>query len=571
MISDTTFAVVDLETTGGLQQGNRIIDICAIKVKNQEVLESFSTLLNPEIPISFFITQYTGISNEMVGSAPLFETIIEPLHVFLQDTVFVAHNVSFDLGFLNMELQRCGKEKLTNRWLCTYRLAKRLLPQQKKVNLGDLSNYFGIEIKDRHRAKGDSQATVEILKKLVQIAQERHNVESLDDLLALQFKSHRNFIKEPAHYKNLREQSLAFLPKKPGVYLMKSASDEILYIGKSKNLKSRVSSYFNYQEQTDKIKELLKRVKKLDHITTGSELEALLLESKLIKQYKPSFNTQLKHYRSYPFIILTDHDYPKLEISTNGFSEKNEAFGPFNSMDLAKKVLDILQKEFKLRKCNDTTFRKTGTCLYLDLESCIGPCQSNGSNIQTEYRLEIDQLKSFLNGQDPILLKQLKEKMKALAEIKNYEQAAQLRKKIKSLSKIFYRQASITASANRNNALIILESEDFSPSNPEFVILFVRYGRMQCQKLIGKEHAADLKSTIEDVYFGNAIKPDRIRKEELDEMMVLSNWIYHKRHSLQCLYVKDDESPKKIIQKLEKRLEKLSEKLLTLMASNSLV
>jgi DNA polymerase-3 subunit epsilon len=561
MISETTFTVVDLETTGGLQETNRIIDLCAIKVKNGKVFDRYATLINPQIPISFFITQYTGISNEMVSSAPLFESIQNDLYKFLDGSVFVAHNVTFDLGFLNMEFERCGNEKLNNRWLCTYRLAKRLLPQQKKVNLGDLSNYFGITIKDRHRANGDTEATVGILQHLIEIAGEKHGIDRLDELISLQFKPFRHFKKEPQHVQHLREQVVGLLPKKPGVYLMKSQSNEILYIGKSKNLKARVSSYFNHTEHSDKVKELIGRVKKLDHIVTGSELEALLLESRLIKQHKPAFNTLLKHYRTYPFIILTEHEYPKLEISTNGFSESTEAFGPFNSMELARKVLDILQKEFKLRKCSTREFSRSRTCLYLEMQSCIGPCHAEDETIKTTYAFELSQLKQFLSGHDPVLIKHLKAKMKGLAEIRHYEEAAELRKKIKSLSKIFYRQASITASANQNNALILLPSQDFSEDNPMFCVLLVRYGRLMHQKTVLASEISDLKPFLEDTYFNGHPRPDHIQKDELDEMMVLANWIYHKRHSLQCLYIKEAESLKKVLKNLDKRIGKLSEKL----------
>lgn len=561
MISETIFTVVDLETTGGLQQTNRIIELCAIKVKNRKIIDRFSTLINPQIPISYFIAQYTGISNDMVKSAPIFEDIQDRLFDFLKEGVFVAHNVPFDLGFLNMEFQRCGKEKLNNRWLCTYRLAKRLLPELKKVNLGDLSTYFGIEIKDRHRAEGDTQATVQVLEELIKIAHKEHQIEHLDGLIGLQFKSQRYFKQEPDHFKDLREKTLGLLPKKPGVYIMKSEFDEVLYIGKSKNLKSRVSTYFTHQEQSEKIKELVKRVKKLEHIITGSELEALLLESKLIKKHKPKFNTLLKHYRSYPFIILTEHEFPRLEITTNGFGDTQEAFGPFNSMDLAKKVLDILQKEFRLRKCNGTAFKKSSTCLYLEMESCIGPCEEIESQSKRNvYHQEIQHLKLFLNGQDPLLLKQLKEKMKAMSELKNYEDAAALRQKVKSLSKIFYRQASITASANRNNALVILQDESFSQNHPCFLILFVRYGRLVSQKQVEINEAMELKPMIEEIYYKSKEKPTRINKDELDEMMVLANWIYHNRHTLQCLYIKEKDSAKKIVNNLQKRLEKLSEK-----------
>ncbi|NTV45509.1 MAG: hypothetical protein HGB11_03065, partial [Chlorobiales bacterium] len=145
-LSEAIFTVVDLETTGGVQPENGIIEICAIKVQNGQVLDVCDTLVNPQIPIPYFISQYTGITNEMVSTAPAIREVLPKFLNLVENTVFVAHNVPFDFGFVNMELTKSGYGKIENRWLCTLRLARRLLPKQQRANLGELSAYFGIQI-----------------------------------------------------------------------------------------------------------------------------------------------------------------------------------------------------------------------------------------------------------------------------------------------------------------------------------------------------------------------------------------------------------------------------------------
>jgi exonuclease, DNA polymerase III, epsilon subunit family len=264
-LSDATYTVIDLETTGGANRHNRIIEVSALQVQRGELVGELTSLINPEMPISYFISQYTGITNEMVKHAPTAKEILPKLLALMGESVFVAHNTSFDYTFINLELERNGFDRLENRSLCTVRLARRLLPKQLKKNLGDLSAYFGIEISERHRAKGDCLATVGVLQKLIEIAQEKHRIEHLEELLSLQYKAMRVFKREPKHIRTLRETFLPKLPEQPGVYFFYSEYGELLYIGKSKNLKSRVTSYFvDTEHKADKVKELVMTLRRIE-------------------------------------------------------------------------------------------------------------------------------------------------------------------------------------------------------------------------------------------------------------------------------------------------------------------
>ncbi|MDW8464800.1 MAG: DEDD exonuclease domain-containing protein [Chloroherpetonaceae bacterium] len=425
-ISDAVFTVIDLETTGGAQPENTIIELAAIKVRHGEILDELSTLINPEQPISYFISQYTGITNEMVKNAPRLPEVLPRLQALIGESVFVAHNIHFNLRFLNMELRRYGCEPLKNAALCTVRLARRLLPKQPRKNLSELAAWFGIPISERHRAHGDALATVQILQKLIEIAAEAHGVEYLDELLSLQFQPMRRFKKEPVHIQRIRKEVLPRLPERAGVYLMHAANGEVLYIGKLKNLKARVSSYFTHDvNKPEKVKELIQYVRTVETIATGSELEALLLESRLIKQYRPRYNTLLKRYKSYPFLRLTHHPYPRLEIATSIENDGAEYFGPFPSMEVARDVFDVLNKNLLLRECSDDEFRKGRACIYFELHRCLAPCEAH-RQAEDAYQKELERARQFLSGEDSALIRQLTEKMHRLAAELRFERGGRV-------------------------------------------------------------------------------------------------------------------------------------------------
>lgn len=557
-LSEAVFTVVDLETTGGANAANRIIEVAALKVRRDEIIGELTSLINPEIPISYFISQYTGITNEMVKSAPKAKAILPQLLVLLGESVFVAHNIAFDYTFVNLELERNGLGRLENRSLCTVRLARRLLPKTLKKNLGDLAAYFGVQITNRHRAKGDCEATVGVLQKLIEIAEEKHRIAELEELVSLQYKAMRVFKREPKHIRLIREQFLPKVPEQSGVYFFYSEKNELLYIGKSKNLKSRVASYFvDTEHKPDKVKEMVMVIRKIEWRVAGSELEALLLESKLIKLYKPRYNTLLKRYKSYPFLRLSTHAYPKLEIALEIETDGAEYFGPFSSMETARVVFGILNKSFQLRECSDEELKKGRACVYLDMRRCLAPCESH--RVQNgEYQSELNRVKRFLSGEDAEIIDSLLVKMKNLAAEHRFEEAAEYRGQIQSLRRVFYRQAAVTASINENNALILLPSAIYSEVCKEFLILFIRFGRLVAQEKSLLDDALSLLPMLKAVFFNGDTAPAECKKEEVDEMQIISSWIYHNRQTLSFLYVRADHSPETLMNEVLDRLCKLS-------------
>ncbi|MDX2128661.1 MAG: DEDD exonuclease domain-containing protein [Chloroherpetonaceae bacterium] len=536
---DIPFTVIDLETTGGVKPENTIIEVSAFQFIGGRITGEYTTLVNPLQPISYFISEYTGITNEMVKEAPTMKQIIGDLRHFIGESIFVAHNIGFDFGFVNLELSRYGLKQLENPTLCTVRLARRLTPKNQRKNLGALAAYFGVELKNRHRARGDSLATVYVLDALMRLASHKFDAETAQELLSLQFQSIRKFRRETRFIKTLRETTLRHLPETPGVYLMYSESGNLLYVGKSKNLKARINSYFNGPDHhSEKVKELVKQIAKIETRETGSELEALIEESRLIKSLSPPYNTLLRFYRRYPFLKLSSDDFSRLDMALELENDGAEYFGPFTSKEITMDVFESINKHFKLRECSDSDFRKGRACIYKDLNRCIAPCESPSAMLPL-YQKEVAKVKDFLSGNDSQILGMLTEKMKALGAEQRYEEAGELRDKIQSLRRVFYRQANVISSVNENNLLIFLPTSKKvkNETGSDILVLVVRFGRLVRSFIYLQEDLEKECQSLFELFFNGENAPEECKNEEIDEMQILSTWIFQNRESLSCLYI----------------------------------
>ncbi|HPS65823.1 MAG TPA: exonuclease domain-containing protein, partial [Ignavibacteria bacterium] len=318
-IQDAVFIVCDVETTGLSPVDNRMTEIALIKIEDGEISDRYTTLINPKQYISNFITNLTGITNEDVFDKPEFSEISGKILEFIDFNnpllIFSGHNVSFDYKFLKTSFDRAENSfQIDLPTLCTCKLARRLLPSLKSKSLSSVAKHFGITQKRMHRAYDDTLVTAKILQKFLIILQEEHDCNYIEDVMRFQNIKIYSGNKKPPALRRIK-MKMSDVPEDPGVYFMKSRSDEILYIGKAKNLRDRVSSYFRHNEQhTEKIKKMLAQVASLDFNITDSELSALILESRMIKFHKPRFNTAIKRFRFHPFIKLDiQNDFPKIE------------------------------------------------------------------------------------------------------------------------------------------------------------------------------------------------------------------------------------------------------------------
>jgi DNA polymerase III subunit epsilon len=294
---DVEFVVLDLETTGGSPAHDRITEVGAVKIRGGEVLGIFHTLVNPEVPIPPLISALTGITNPMVADAEPIEVVLPCLLEFLGGAVLVAHNASFDRRFVQANLERHGYQRMANRVVCTARLARKLLPRDEvpNVRLATLAAYLGATVTPCHRALTDAQATVDVFHSLLERAGS-YGVLALEDLI--EFPSAR----AGASFKKVHLADR--LPRCPGVYLFRDAAGRVLYVGKAKDLRARVRSYFSGDDRV-KIADLLRELAVIDHQSCATELEASVREVRLIQHHRPRYNRRSRNLERYCYFKTT--------------------------------------------------------------------------------------------------------------------------------------------------------------------------------------------------------------------------------------------------------------------------
>jgi len=371
---------IDLETTGTNTLQDRVTEVGFYEVHDGDVVEEWSSLINPEKPISPFIEQITGISTAMVAKAPRFSEIAEELQGKLAGKVLVAHNARFDYGFLKSEFRRL-KITFQEDILCTLKLSRALFPEQKKHNLDELIERHDLNVQDRHRALGDAQVVKDFFAKI------------RDELpLELLAKAIRSQLKQPSLPPHLSLEQLKRLPSSPGVYLFYGENDTVLYIGKSVDIRSRVYSHFAGDHRAHKEMRLSQQVRRIDFIETAGEFGALLLEARLVKELTPIHNRQLRRTRDLYSIRLVRKlkfgSKPEIVLLKDlGGNELEGLYGMFRT----RRQADTALREVILAHglCNRTLGleKGNGACFNYQIKKCRGACVGQESLQLHEARL----------------------------------------------------------------------------------------------------------------------------------------------------------------------------------------
>lgn len=372
---------VDIETSGGNYQTSRIIEIAAIRVEENEITEVFSSLVNPGHSLPYWISQLTGITDVDVVQAPYFNEIAYQLHNLLDHAVFIAHNVRFDFSYIKHELAACGYD-ISPRLLCTVRLSRALYPAHHGHSLEKIIDRHNLSVNNRHRAYDDAMA----IKQFAELAFQEKGDRAWQTALAKQFK-HQTL---PPH---LSHQSLNKATNTPGVYIYESKDAMPLYVGKSVATRNRLLSHFREDIHTEKEMNLSRSVHKIKVISTHNELEALLLESSLIKQLQLSHNHRLrqKRYRTVLNRTLDSDGYiglqPK-EIDIAELTHFSDIYGVFNSKQQAKSSIEHIIRSDKLcpSRMNQSQIGKP--CLLYQLGKCYGACLGLESSDSYNARLD---------------------------------------------------------------------------------------------------------------------------------------------------------------------------------------
>ncbi len=534
-IWETEFVVVDVETTGSDAKKNRITDIACITVLGGEIVSEFSSLINPHQEIPQFITSMTGISNEMVTDAPEPDEILPRIvQIFSNpDTVFVAHNVHFDWGFVNESLIRAGMAPLENKKLCSLKLAKRMLDKDIKKNVGSLSEYFHVGIKDRHRAYGDAHATARILIQLLEIAESEQEIQTFEELEEYHEKKHKSF-RIPKKTTHKLEDIIDKVPVNPGVYYFFDEKDHLLYIGKAKSLQARVKSYIQTgTTKSRKIMEMFKRLHTVRWSCTGTELAALLLESRDIKRLKPPFNTMEKTYRKMPFIKLGINDELVKASMAFGMDEPNaEYYGPFRSIILVENIIKNIDRNFRLAKCEPRQiaddFEK---CFWYQIHKCAAPCnETNG----LAMREELDKVRYYLSSYNDGIISQLENRMFMLSEKHEFEQAAAIKNNIRELRRVFERQQNVPTSIDKNNIIMIVPVINHEPA---FEVFFIKAGKLVYQNVFGRKSGLDdIAFLVPKVYFNGSNGHYSRTIDDIDELRIITSWAFKKMEESRFIY-----------------------------------
>ncbi|MGM9532297.1 excinuclease ABC subunit UvrC, partial [Intestinibacter sp.] len=337
---------------------------------------------------------------------------------------------------------------------------------------------------------------------------------------------------------NIQEQ-LKLLPDEPGVYLMKNKNKKIIYVGKAISLKNRVRQYFqSSKNHSSKVKSMVSNIASFEYIITDSELEALILECNLIKQYRPKYNVLLRDDKTYPYIKVTvNEDYPRVMKVRRVLKDKAKYFGPYTNVGAVNDTLEIIRNIYPIRNCNvdipKAIKNNARPCLNHHIKKCVGPCTGNVS--KEEYRKMIDEILMFLSGKEETLIEILKEKMNACAMEFNFEEAAIYRDKIKNLEEIMEKQKIDTSSSDVNQDIIALARTEQEACVQVF---FIRNG-----KIIGREHfilegvdgsSSDsvLGSFVKQFYMEQEYIPKEIIiDEEIEDNYILEEWLSHKKGS----------------------------------------
>ncbi len=323
------------------------------------------------------------------------------------------------------------------------------------------------------------------------------------------------------------ENKLKEVPINPGVYLMKDGDDNIIYVGKAKNLKKRVRQYFQKaRNQLPKIEEMKVVLEDFDYIITDTELEALILENKLIKKYKPKYNAMLKNFENYKYIKITDEKFSRVVMETDSGND-GRFYGPFSKTHFVAEAIELLRDIFRIRRCNkDLNSDSLNPCLHYHIKRCIGPCRSDIS--KTEYNKIIGEIMLLLEGKNEELIKTIENDMINASKNMEFEKAALYRDKISMIKRISFKQRAVTLAMSDNDIIAFLIEED------NIYIFYICNGKI-LGKLFLKDfnpNHSDINKQIKDFISNHynglsqlALTSEVIAKEDIDEAQIIERWL----------------------------------------------
>jgi DNA polymerase-3 subunit epsilon len=449
-LRDTTFVVVDLETTGGRTKSadgapcDAITEIGAVKVRGGVVLGEFATLVDPQRSIPPQIVQLTGITTAMVCDAPTIDAVLPMFFEFAGGAVLVAHNAGFDVGFLRAAARRCEIAWPRPPVLCTVRLARRVLSREEapSVRLAALARLFAVAAQPTHRALDDARATVEVLHALIERVGNQ-GVHTYADL--------RSYLPDVTPAQRRKRVLAEGLPHRPGVYLFRGPAGVgpprswgVLYVGTAVDLRRRVGQYFTGADPRGRMKEMVTLAGAVDHVECAHALEAGVRELRMLAAHAPPYNRRSRFPQRWWWLALTDEAFPRLAAVRA--PRHDRAVGPFRSRADAADTAAVLARFTGARTC---TARLGRSALHGPAcpEVEVSPCPAPRGVTATQYAAAVARVAALIDGLDDGALAAAVRQVGMLAEQRHFESAARLRDRIAAAIETLWRGQRLRALA----------------------------------------------------------------------------------------------------------------------------
>jgi DNA polymerase-3 subunit epsilon len=442
-LSEVTFCVVDLETTGGAET-DTITEFGAVKVRGGEVLGEFQTLVNPRTHIPPLIAVLTGITNQMVAEAPTLAQVLPAFLAFAGNSAIVAHNAPFDVGFLR---RACLEHHYPMpKWsvVDTVTLARQILLRDEVPNcrLATLAHHFHAGTTPNHRALQDARATVDVLHGLIERVGNL-GVHTIEDL--------QEFSRRVSPQRRAKRTWASDLPERPGVYLFvaeDAASRTVLYVGKSKNIRARVRTYFTASETRPRMDEMVRISTGVEAVVCATPLHAEVVELRLIAAHAPRYNRRSKFPERQQWIKITEEAYPRLSVVRAIREDGATYFGPFRRRQSAEDVVLAIYDGFPIRQCTPrlSASRPINACALAEMGRCSSPC--DGSISRADYGVIVERVRAALSVDVRPAVVGMQSRLSRLVSQLRFEEATTIRRRLETLTQTglrFHRVRSLGA------------------------------------------------------------------------------------------------------------------------------
>ena len=449
-----------------------ITEIGAVKVRGGEILGEFQTLVNPHTEIPAFIAVLTGISNSMVADAPPIESALPAFLEFAAGTVLVAHNAPFDVGFLKHFAARQGRPWPRFEVLDTAKLARRVITRDDAPNckLSSLARAFNSSTTPNHRALADARATVDVLHGLM---------ERLGGLGVHTLEELQTFSSRVSTAQRKKRHLAEALPHSPGVYLFRDDSSRVLYVGTSRDLRTRVRSYFTASETRSRMGEMVGLATSVTGIECATPLEAEVRELRLIAEHKPRYNRRSRFPEKMHFVKLTREPWPRLSLVRRVLDDDADYLGPFSSRKSAEKSLAALHDTFPVRQCSDRLGLEPSRspCVLAEMGRCLSPC--DGSADPTSYAAVVRRLRDTLLRNPDDVVETINQRMSLLAADERFEEAGVHRDRLSAFIRAAARTQRLSA-LTRCPEVVAARRED----DGRWAVHVIRHGRLAAAGII---------------------------------------------------------------------------------------